>query len=80
MCVCVCVCVCEFSLRHYDLPNYRKDILKTDIFIQLMIQYGWSSSLILLTASQKIAFSKNPILKNDSAVSGGILGNLTCFT
>jgi len=39
-----------------------------------MIQYGWWSSLILLTSSQKNVFSKNLILKNDSAASSGILG------
>jgi hypothetical protein len=70
----------QFSLRHFDLLNYRKDIFKTNIFIQLMIQYGWSSSLISLTSSQKIVLDRNLILKNDSAASSGILGTLTYFT
>jgi hypothetical protein len=42
-----------------------------------MIQHEWSSSLILLTSSQKIVFNKTLILKIDRVASSVIIGTLT---
>jgi len=44
----------KVCLRQRDLPNYRKEIFKTQTFMKLIIKQWWQYSLFLSVVSQNV--------------------------